>query len=96
MHTRVLWKCRIEEHPPFRAAISNVVHQNNWCRACDAVRRKLYPPKPPIPRATVEARIVERGGMIVGIVGTGKGKVLERACVYPVPMGMRGRSMPTT
>jgi hypothetical protein len=24
------------------------------------------------------------------------GKVLERACVFPVPMGMSGRLMPTT
>jgi hypothetical protein len=36
------------------------IHQNNWCPACDAVRRKLHPPKPSIPRSIVEARVLER------------------------------------
>lgn len=70
-HTRVLWKCKVEAHKPFRAAISNVVHQSNWCPECDAVRRKLHPPKPAIARPIVEARISERGGRIVCIVGGG-------------------------
>ncbi|WP_315767599.1 MULTISPECIES: hypothetical protein [unclassified Bradyrhizobium] len=68
-HTRVLWRCKVKAHKPFPAAISNVVHQGNWCPECDAVRRRLYPPKPAIPRTIVEARIAERGGRIVCIVG---------------------------
>lgn len=84
MHTPVPWKCREEPHKPFRAAISNVVHQGNWCPACDAVRRKLHPPKPAVPRSVVEARVFERGGRIVGIVGgkkwEGLGTRLQVAC----------------
>jgi hypothetical protein len=83
-HTRVAWKCSVAAHKPFRAAISNVVHQNNWCPACDAVRRKLYPPKPAVPRTVVEARIAARGGRIVKIVGRNKwqglGTRLRVAC----------------
>jgi hypothetical protein len=71
MKTRILWKCAVATHKSFRAAISNVIHQNNWCPECDAVRRKCHPPKPAIPRAVVETRIAERGGRVVRIVGGG-------------------------
>jgi hypothetical protein len=82
--THVPWKCKVAAHKPFRTAISKVVHQNNWCPECDAVRRRLHPPKPAIPRAVVEARIAERGGDIVRIVGGGDwqglGTRLRAAC----------------
>lgn len=84
MRMRVLWKCHVTAHKPFRAAISNVVHQNNWCPACNTLRRKRHPPRPAIPRPVVEARAMERGGRIVRIVGgrgwKGLGTRLRVAC----------------
>jgi hypothetical protein len=76
MHSRVPWKCSNAEHPVFRARIVNVVHKGNWCRACDAERRRLHPPRPQIDREVVERIIAERGGEMVDIVdgGTWKGK----------------------
>jgi hypothetical protein len=71
IHSVVPWRCSNPEHPVFPARITNVVrvHQRTWCPACDAERRKLYPPKPQIPIEVVKRVVAERGGEIVDIVG---------------------------
>lgn len=69
MNTHVCWKCRKPEHEPFAATVSHVLHQRTWCPECDAERRWLHPPKPPIPRESVEKLVRERGGEIVHLVG---------------------------
>jgi hypothetical protein len=69
--TKVLWKCRISDHPPFLATPSKVMAPKNgtWCPECDAERRKLHPPKPPIPMDHVEKRVSEKHGRIIAILG---------------------------
>jgi hypothetical protein len=76
MQSQVPWKCSNVTHPLFLARIVNVVHKGNWCRACDAERRRLHPPRPQISRDVVERLVAERGGEIVDIVAgeTWKGK----------------------
>ena len=71
--TKVLWKCRVSDHPPFPAAPSRVMAERNgtWCPACDAERKRLHPPNPPLPRARVEQIITEKGGRILAIAGDG-------------------------
>jgi hypothetical protein len=71
MRRKVRWKCSNAEHPVFPARIVNVVHKGNWCRACDAERRRLHPPRPQIAREEVERIVAERGGEIVDVVGGG-------------------------
>jgi hypothetical protein len=77
MNTRVRWKCKNPLHEPFSARLLNVIHQGTWCPACDAERRRLYPPNPQIARKTVENRVEARGGQIVAILGDGSWKGLK-------------------
>lgn len=85
MNTHVRWRCATPEHEPFRATVSHVMHQRNWCPACDAERRRLHPPKPQISRETVEKRVKTRGGEIVRLLGDeqwkGLGTRLRVRCV---------------
>jgi hypothetical protein len=74
MNTLICWKCSNVTHPPFSSRLANLVHQGNWCPACDAERRRLHPPRPQISRAVVEGVVSERGGEIVDIVGGGTWK----------------------
>lgn len=71
-HARVLWKCSNPQHEPFPAAISNVIHNGQWCRACWNERRR--PPNPPRPREQVEQLVKWKGGEIITINGDGKWK----------------------
>jgi hypothetical protein len=68
MHTHVPWKCLNPKHEPFFATISKVVHQKSWCPACDVERRRLHPPRPQIPRGSVEELVQGRGGEIVQVL----------------------------
>jgi hypothetical protein len=77
--TKVLWKCRVNDHAPFLATPAHVMNPKNqtWCPACDAERRRLYPPNPQISRDEVERLVEERGGEIVPVPGGGNWKGLR-------------------
>jgi hypothetical protein len=59
MLSKVIWKCRKDEHPPFKAVIAKVL-RGQWCPVCWQERRE--PPKPAISFDRVAEVIRERGG----------------------------------
>src|SRR5579883_312683 len=71
--TKVLWKCRIGDHPPFLATSSRVMarEKGTWCPACDTERRRRNPPNPPLPIDRVEKYVTQKGGTILVILGDG-------------------------
>ncbi len=71
--TRIPWRCAIPAHNPFLATTAHVMHSGTWCPECDAERRRLHPPKPPIPLEKVEERVRERGGRILRVQGEWQG-----------------------
>jgi hypothetical protein len=73
MLTPIPWRCAIPAHKPFLATISHVMHSGTWCPECDAERRRLHPPKPPIAFEKVEERVKERRGKIVHVHGEWQG-----------------------
>ncbi len=40
MHNRLLWKCAVDEHPPWKATPSSVLNNNSWCLVCSGSAKK--------------------------------------------------------
>ncbi len=73
MNEMAPWKCKNPLHKPFTARLRNVLHQGNWCRACDDERRRLHPPKPQISQKDFES-LMEKRRFKYEILGDGRWK----------------------